>query len=232
MLAPFVNTAQGIMLAANHPERVSHLVVVNGAARVTWAPDYPAGIPQEVLDSSRTWWWIRMPSSQATTSWQYSLRALPTTPRSALGGIALATGGPHQPWRRRFSRQVFNTTSRILPNVNVPTLIIQRKDLRSGGEHGRYLAEHVPAAKYVELPGADVLCWIGDTGPMLDEIEEFVTGVRGGSGTERILATVLFTDIVESTARVAQLGDGRWRISSIVTTTACAGRLSGFGVAK
>ena len=63
----------------------------------------------------------------------------------------------------------------------------------------------------MELPGADVIYWVGETGPMLDEIEEFVTGVRGGSGTERVLATVLFTDIVGSTDRAAQLGDERWR---------------------
>jgi len=63
----------------------------------------------------------------------------------------------------------------------------------------------------VELRGPDALYWVGDTSPMLDEIEEFTTGVRGGSGTERVLATVLFTDIVGSTDRAAKLGDGRWR---------------------
>ena len=65
--------------------------------------------------------------------------------------------------------------------------------------------------RYVELPGADSVYWVGDTGPMLDEIEEFVTGSRGGTGAERVLATVLFTDFVDSTDRAAQLGDGRWR---------------------
>jgi class 3 adenylate cyclase len=102
----------------------------------------------------------------------------------------------------------------LLPQIRVPTLIIHRADIayppaRVG--HGRYLAEHIPEAKYVELPGADTLYWVGDTGKMLDEIEEFLTGVRGGSGAERILATVLFTDIVGSTERAAVLGDQRWR---------------------
>ena len=78
-------------------------------------------------------------------------------------------------------------------------------------EHGRYLARHIPGSRYVELPGGDILYWVGDTGPMLDEIEEFLTGTRGGSGSERVLATVLFTDIVGSTNRAAQLGDERWR---------------------
>jgi class 3 adenylate cyclase len=99
----------------------------------------------------------------------------------------------------------------LLPPIRVPTLVIQRADVLWGPGRGRYLAEHIEGAKYVELPGADLPYWVGDAGPMLDEIEEFVTGVRGGLGTERILATVLFTDIVGSTNRAAQLGDGRWR---------------------
>jgi class 3 adenylate cyclase len=80
-----------------------------------------------------------------------------------------------------------------------------------GVGHGRYLAEHIPGAKYVELPGTDTFYWVGDTEAMLDEIEEFLTGVRGGSGADRVLATVLFTDIVGSTDRAARLGDVRWR---------------------
>ena len=100
----------------------------------------------------------------------------------------------------------------LLPEIQVPTLIMQRTDNPVWGVgHSRYLAEHIAGAKLVELPGADLLYWVGDTRPILDEIEEFVTGVRGGCGTERVLATVLFTDIVGSTDRAAQLGDGRWR---------------------
>ena len=100
----------------------------------------------------------------------------------------------------------------VLPLIQVPTLVVSRTDspIFDVG-HGRYLAEHIAGAKYVELPGPDFLYWVGDIREMLDEIEEFVTGVRGGSGAERILATVLFTDIVGSTDRAAQLGDGRWR---------------------
>ena len=73
------------------------------------------------------------------------------------------------------------------------------------------MAGHIADTKHVELPGADLLYWVGDTGEMLDEIEEFLTGVRGGSGVERVLATVLFTDIVGSTDRAALIGDERWR---------------------
>jgi class 3 adenylate cyclase len=114
---------------------------------------------------------------------------------------------------RAFLEGVFRTDVRhLLPQVSVPTLIIQRADLGFVGVgHGRYLADHIPEAMYVELPGTDTFYWVGDTRAMLDEIEEFLTGVRGGSGAERVLASVLFTDIVGSTDRAAQLGDQRWR---------------------
>ena len=101
-----------------------------------------------------------------------------------------------------------------LPQIRVPTLVMHRADattICADVGHGRYLGEHIPGVRYIELSGVDALYWVGDTRQMLDEIEEFVTGVRGGSGSERTLATVLFTDIVGSTERVAQLGDGPWR---------------------
>ncbi|MDT5219929.1 MAG: hypothetical protein QOF15_2034, partial [Mycobacterium sp.] len=76
---------------------------------------------------------------------------------------------------------------------------------------GRYLAEHIAGSRFIELPGQDVLYWVGDAAAMLDEIEEFVTGVRGGADAERVLTTIMFTDIVGSTRRAAELGDNRWR---------------------
>jgi class 3 adenylate cyclase len=77
--------------------------------------------------------------------------------------------------------------------------------------NGRYLAKHIAGSQFVELPGHDALYWVGDTAPMLDEIEEFITGVRSGFGAERVLTTIMFTDIVGSTERAAILGDDRWR---------------------
>jgi class 3 adenylate cyclase len=74
----------------------------------------------------------------------------------------------------------------------------------------RYLAEHIPGAKYVELPGSDHVPWVGDADEVLAEIEEFVTGIRGVARSDRVLATVLFTDIVGSTERVADVGDEAW----------------------
>jgi class 3 adenylate cyclase len=99
-----------------------------------------------------------------------------------------------------------------LPYITSRTLIIHRADSQfvTVG-HGRYLAEHIACAHYVEVPGADTLYWVGDTAPILSEIEEFITGKRGGSDPERVLTTIVFTDIVGSTRRAAALGDDRWR---------------------
>jgi len=100
----------------------------------------------------------------------------------------------------------------VLPTIRVPTLVFHRvgdRFIRVG--HGRYLAEHIPGAKYVELPGEDHVFHVGDTEAMLGEIEEFLTGVRPLPESDRVLATVLFTDIVSSTERSAQVGDRRWK---------------------
>lgn len=100
----------------------------------------------------------------------------------------------------------------VLGHIEAPTLILHRVGstyIPVG--HGRYLAEHIAGSRLVELPGTDTLYWVGDTGPMLDEIEEFITGVRGGADAERMLATIMFTDIVGSTQHAAALGDDRWR---------------------
>jgi class 3 adenylate cyclase len=98
-----------------------------------------------------------------------------------------------------------------LPSIRVPTLVLHRvgnRYVRVG--HGRYLAEHIPHAKYVELPGEDHLFFVGDTEALLAEIEAFLTGVRPMPELDRVLATVLFTDIVGSTERAATLGDRAW----------------------
>jgi class 3 adenylate cyclase len=99
----------------------------------------------------------------------------------------------------------------VLPAIRVPTLVIHRADARGFGvEHGRYLAAHIPNAKYVELPGIDNLIWAGDQDSIVAEIQDFVTGVRPAPAPNRVLATILFTDIVASTRLASELGDQRW----------------------
>jgi class 3 adenylate cyclase len=100
----------------------------------------------------------------------------------------------------------------VLPLIKVPTLILHRAEERwVRVDHSRYLAQHIRGAKYVELPGGDHWPWMGDSDAVIDEIEEFVTGTRPLREPDRVLATVLFTDIVDSTRRAADLGDRRWR---------------------
>jgi class 3 adenylate cyclase len=100
----------------------------------------------------------------------------------------------------------------VLDAIRVPTLVVHRTgDRVARVEHGRYIAERVPGAKYVELPGEDHVPIAGDMDRMLDEIEEFLTGVRHRADHDRVLATVLFTDVVRATERAVALGDRRWR---------------------
>ena len=103
--------------------------------------------------------------------------------------------------------------SNIVPTVRVPTLVIHRtEDVTVNVEAGRFLAEHIPGARYLELPGKDHIPFVGDNaGEIADAIQEFLTGSRGSVEIDRVLATVLFTDIVGSTEKAAALGDSRWR---------------------
>ena len=202
----------GLVLAAEHPERIRSLVIVNGAARLLWATDYPAGaqmnrvetfttvaIEPDAIDHGFDVLQSISPTvagDEAFRNWWDNAgnRAMSPSMARAFGEVLVAS-------------DVRDTLARI----TAPTLILHRADSTFiSVEHGRYLAEQIAGSHYVELPGADSLYWVGQTGPMLDEIEEFVTGVRGGSDAERVLTTILFTDIVGSTQRAAALGDDRW----------------------
>jgi class 3 adenylate cyclase len=100
----------------------------------------------------------------------------------------------------------------VLPRIRVPTLVMHRSgDTAWDPRHSRYLAEHIAGARYVELDGVDSLPFVGDSDAIVEEIEEFLTGARGRGENARRLLTVMFTDIVEATARAARMGDGRWR---------------------
>jgi class 3 adenylate cyclase len=103
--------------------------------------------------------------------------------------------------------------SDIVPTIRVPTLVIHRtEDVTINVEGGRFLAEHIPGARYIELPGKDHIPFVGpNAGEIADAIQEFLTGSRAPIEVDRVLATVLFTDIVGSTEKAAVLGDSRWR---------------------
>jgi class 3 adenylate cyclase/pimeloyl-ACP methyl ester carboxylesterase len=204
----------GLVLAAEHPERVRSLVIVNGAARLLWATDYPAGAQSSRAETFTT---VAIEPDAIDQGFDVLESISPTV----AGDEAFRTW-----WDSAGNRAMSPTTARAfgealvtsdvrdtLARISAPALILHREaSAFISVEHGRYLAEHIAGSRYVELPGADSLYWVGETGPMLDEIEEFVTGMRGGFDTERVLTTIVFTDIVGSTERAATLGDDRWHV--------------------
>ena len=198
------------LYAATHPARVSALILVNAVARLSRAPDHPWGIPQDALDrvvEAAVLGWgrgggaeIMAPSlgdDAGFRRWLARWRRLGASPNRA--GASL--------------RMMFETDVRhVLGGITAPTLVIQRKgDLHVRLGHGANLAERIVGARYVELDGIDHFPWVGDADSILDEIEEFVTGNRPAREPDRVLATILFTDIVASTERTVAIGDHRWR---------------------
>jgi pimeloyl-ACP methyl ester carboxylesterase len=184
----------GLVVAAQYPDRVNRLIVVNGAARFSWAEDYPFGVDTSQaaelttvameldavehgvdvlaqvapsvahLEAFRTWW--DLAGNRAAT---------PTMARAV--GAATVAGDVRD----------------VLEHITAPTLIVHRRDAAFvPPEHGRFLASRIPQSTYVELSGADTLYWVGDTAELVNEIEEFVTGVRGGAGGDRVMAAILF----------------------------------------
>jgi pimeloyl-ACP methyl ester carboxylesterase/class 3 adenylate cyclase len=199
------------LLAATRPERVTALVLVNTTPSFTAEPFREWGLAAGALDRLAE----TVDSDWGNVGW-----AIPLFAPSAVGDEG------YRGWLERAQRRslspamagaVFDVLYRsdisdVLPAVRVPTLVIHRRGNRYlEPEHGRYLARHIPAARYLEVDGADHVPYLGDPGPILDAIEEFVTGRRRPREVDRVLTTVLFTDIVGSTERAAQLGDARWR---------------------
>ena len=207
-----VTAMTGLVLAAEHPGRVRSLVIVNGAARLMWAPDYPIGTDPTRADRFTT---VAIEPDAVEQGIDVLEIVAPTMARDeafrAWWDQAGNRAASPSMARAVTGAMVASDVRDALPRITAPTLIVHRSDCRFVPvEHGRYLAAHIAGSRYVELPGADALHWVGDTGPMLDEIEEFITGVRGGFDAERVLTTIVFTDIVGSTQRAAALGDLRW----------------------
>lgn len=213
IFAPSFNAMVGIVLAANYPERVRSLVIVNGAARVLRAPDYPVGANPNTAESFMT---VGIEPDAVEQGFDMLGIVAPSVARDGafrawwdLAGNRAASPS----MARAATKVVIDSDVRDrLACIAAPTLILHRSGVDFIPiEHGRYLAEHIAGSRFVELPGTDSLYWVGDNAPMLDEIEEFITGVRSGFDAERVLLTIVFTDIVGSTERAAALGDGRWR---------------------
>lgn len=198
------------LFAATHPDRVRALVIYGGWARVTWAPDYPIGIQKEILESGASYvadkwgtgvglsaWAPSVANNARVRQWWAQFQRLAASPRDVREIIGLYAS---------------LDVRQALPTITASTLVIHRKDdIMVTVESGRYLADHIPETKYVELDGADHFPWTADADSILGEIEEFLTGIRQGPEPARRLATVLFTDIVGSTERMSAMGDRKWR---------------------
>jgi class 3 adenylate cyclase len=199
------------LFAATYPERTRALVLYGTYARIRSDSDYPPGLPDEVLEAFM---------GEVETHWGEVTEMLSLFASSAtrdqgfkdwLGRYAQNSASPSTAVTLLRMNNEIDVRS-VLPAVAVPTLVLHRvDDSLIGVEHARYLADHIPGAKYVELPGDDHLVFTGDVDRLVDEIEEFLTGQRPEPDPDRILATLLFTDIVDSTRRAAELGDRRWR---------------------
>ncbi len=199
-----------ILFAASFPERVTHLILYGTYARLTRTEDYPEGLPRDVVDEHlgrmlASWGEavgldLFMPSladDEEVAAWWMHLLRSGTSPRAAQALMKMYLDIDVRP---------------ALEAITSPTLVLQRKgDRVAPVAFGRALAEGIPGAKYVELPGRDHVWFAGDPEEVLGEVEEFTTGSRRERAPERVLATVLFTDIVDSTRHAAASGDRDWR---------------------
>ena len=202
--------ALAMLFAATHPDRAAALILYATFARTLWAPDY-AWAPKVEEREQRLRW--------LEGQWGQGGIALGLAPSRAGDPAFVEWAGRMERYAaspgtiRRINEVTGPLDVRhVLPSIRVPTLVMHRReDPFLNVEHSRYLAEHIPGARYVELEGSDSIFSEGDTEAILGEIEEFTTGARAEREPDRVLATVLFTDIVGSTERAAALGDSGWR---------------------
>ena len=211
LVAHGLGAQMALMAAATHPERVDSLVIVNGYTKFARADDYPAGLPDHMhepyLDALERQWGTGVhahglgPSvvhRPGVVEWWARVERFGATPRVA---------------RAQLARILELDVRDVLPLVEVPTLVIHSRDnvfVRVG--HGRYLAEHIRGARYIERDSADH--WPVPDPDLVGTVEEFITGSSSGAGDwDRVLATVLFVDVVGSTQFAAELGDRTWRVA-------------------
>lgn len=202
--------SMSVLFAATYPKRTSALVLYGAFAKRVWSEDYPwAPTPEERED------WIRslergwgsdvelktlapsVADNEQFKKWFVTYGRMSASPGAA---VALGRMNTHIDIRH------------VLSSIHVPTLVIHRTgDLDVNVGNGRYLAEMIPGAKLLELPGDDHWLFAGDTDAIIGEVGEFLTGARVPPAIDRVLATVLFTDIAGSTERANESGDERWR---------------------
>jgi class 3 adenylate cyclase len=201
-----------LLFAASYPERTTALVMFGSYAKLIASADY---FPELGAEGQRR---LDAFKDAIENHWGEGATVAQFTPSAARDANALRLFGTFE--RAAASPAMVRAQQRLgeeidvraaLPLISTPTLVLHRTDDLVPVEYGRYIAEHVPGARFEELDGNDHLPWAGDSQVVVEEVEEFLTGVRHGAEPDRMLATVLFTDIAGSTERAAKLGDERWR---------------------
>jgi class 3 adenylate cyclase len=199
------------VLAASHPDRISALVLVNATPGIS-APPFselgtaPAAIAKLALSANERWGTDTSGVELFAPSSAHDERFHEWLARAGRRAASPAVA------RAVFRVWFYSDIRNVLPAVRVPTLVIHRAgNTYLTPEHGRFLAAQIPHARYVEVPGNDHVPYLGDSDAIIDEVEEFLTGVRHGTEANRVLVTLLFIDIVGSTEQAAALSDRFWR---------------------
>ncbi len=204
--------AVGALLAAEHPRRVGALIMYASVVRASWAPDFDWAMTEE----ERLAFTERNISSRGQVNSGAMSRFAPSMAEDRVLGewfsrLERLAESPGEV-RIRSRATALVDVREVLPRIQVPTLVLHRPAERMWDvRHSRYIAQHIPGSRYVELDGIDSLPFVGDSDSIIEEIEEFLTGTRGGGELARALLTVMFTDIANATIRASELGDGRWR---------------------
>jgi class 3 adenylate cyclase len=203
--------AVGCERAATHPDRTDALVLFNAGVRMRRDDDYPQGVPNHLIDRALASF-AGDPAAASRVDLMFPSPSLADNERFQhwLGRAGrLATTPAHRQSRLRVT--VDSDLRAVLPAIRVPTLVLQRGGAPLVQAQRDYVAEHIRDARAVRLPGDDELFFAGDPGPLLDAIEEFVTGRLPVHDVDRVLATVMFTDVVASSDHAARAGDRHWR---------------------
>ena len=203
------STLPAALLAATYPDRMRSLILWSPWARYLRAPDHPIGLPETRLDEVLDEFAQRIGTGANVDRYAPSWADDPVKRR----WWARCERLEGTPGYFRWMLEVYLRTDLrpVLESIRAPTLVMGRRsalDIRIG--HAKDVAERIPNSRYVEFDGDDLEWLAGDADSVLDEIESFLTGTRGATQSNRVLATVLFTDIVGSTERATQLGDSAW----------------------
>lgn len=212
----------GIVFAATHPARTSALVLYNAIAKAGPATDdYPWGGSAYPPDRRRVAYEERWGSEEFAREWLARLApSAADDPRQIAWNARLMRASATPSAARRFAQMTALMDVReLLPLVHVPTLVLVREDVRApkgsadvdSPAEAEWVAARIPDARFVVLPGRDYLPWVGDQESLVSEVAAFVTGSRPEAEPDRVLLTVLFTDVVDSTGALVRLGDRRWR---------------------